>query len=87
MTEEEARSILEEEILHIVPDADFTEIPDDAELRDELELDSLDFLVLVERLCLRGHCRIDEHDYPDLRTMGDSIRLLVSRTSAKSAGT
>jgi len=86
MTEAEARSILEEEILFIFPDADFTEIPDDAELRDELELDSLDFLVLVERLCVRGHCRIDEDDYSELRTMAGSISLLVSRTSAKSAG-
>ena len=85
MTEEEARAIIEEEIMHIVPDADFRDIPDDAELREELELDSLDFLVLVERLCIRAHCRIDEDDYPALRSIGSSVRLLVSRTSPEAA--
>jgi acyl carrier protein len=85
MTDEEARAIIEDEIRHIVPDADFAEMTDDAELREELELDSLDFLVLIERLCLRAHCRIDESDYPALRSMGGGIRLLVTRTSPDAA--
>ena len=85
MTEEEARSIIEEEIRYIVPDADFELVPDDAELREELELDSLDFLVLVERLCIRARCRIDEDDYPALRSMSSSIHLLISRTSSDAA--
>lgn len=81
MTKEQARSMIEEELLRIVPDADFDEVPDDAELREELELDSLDFLVLVERLGIRAQCRIDEDDYPSLRSMSSSIELLVGRTS------
>jgi len=80
MTPAEARSMIQEELRRIVPDAEFDQLPDDAELREELELDSLDFLVLVERLANRAHCRIDEDDYPSLRSIGSSIHLLVDRT-------
>ena len=81
MTPEEARIAIEQILLQIVPDANFDDIPDDAELREELDLDSLDFLVFVERLSVRTHCRLDEDDYPSLGTMNSCIDLLVGRTA------
>ena len=78
MTPEAARAAVTESILQIVPDADLESMSDDQPLRDALELDSLDLLSLVELLSKRTGRRIDEEEYPRLRTMGTSIDLLVS---------
>lgn len=64
--------------LHLVaPEADLTELPADADLRDTLGLDSLDFLQVVELLSERGGCRIDEDDYPKLATLSSSVKFLT----------
>ncbi len=77
MTPDEARTAVEQSLLRIVPDADFASLPDDRPLRDALELDSLDFLSFVELLSKRAGRRIDEEEYPRLRTMATSIELLT----------
>lgn len=77
MTPEEARAAVAESLRRIVPDADFETLPDDRPLRDALELDSLDFLSFVELLSKRAGRRIDEEEYPRLRTMASSIELLA----------
>lgn len=78
MTPDEARAAVAESLRRIVPDADFETLPDDRPLRDALELDSLDFLSFVELLSKRAGRRIDEEEYPRLRTMASSIELLAS---------
>ncbi|MCC2274410.1 E3 binding domain-containing protein [Streptomyces sp. ET3-23] len=45
--------------------------------RDTLELDSLDFLRLVETLGDRTGCRIDEDDYPAFTTLSGATGFLV----------
>ncbi|MET8808908.1 acyl carrier protein [Streptomyces sp. NPDC004546] len=76
----EALSLIKESITQIIPDADFTLVEPDDKFRDVLELDSLDFLSLVELLSERAGVRIDEEDYPDLTTLSDATRFLVERT-------
>lgn len=76
----EALSLIKESITQIIPDADFTLVGPDDKFRDVLELDSLDFLSLVELLSERAGVRIDEEDYPDLTTLSDATRFLVERT-------
>jgi acyl carrier protein len=77
MTPDEARTAVAESLHRIVPDADFETLADDRPLRDALELDSLDFLSFVELLSKRAGRRIDEEEYPRLRTMASSIELLA----------
>jgi len=77
LTETQAREAVAAALLRIVPDADLEEIGDDGVLRSELELDSLDFLSFVEQLSSTTHVRIDEDDYPQLRTMRTSIAFLT----------
>jgi acyl carrier protein len=79
MTPEQARAAVAESLHLIVPDADLESLPDERPLRDALELDSLDFLSFVELLSKRAGRRIDEEEYPRLRTMGSSIELLTGR--------
>lgn len=50
----------------------------DADLRDALELDSLDFPNVVEAFSDRTGRRIDEDDYPRLATLGDAVDFLSS---------
>ena len=49
------------------------------DLRQELELDSLDYVEFVERLSQASGVRIDEEDYPELRTIGTLTVFLAAR--------
>jgi acyl carrier protein len=81
LNDAEALSLIKESITQIIPDADFTLVRPDDKFRDVLELDSLDFLSLVELLSERAGVRIAEEDYPDLTTLSDTTRFLVERTA------
>jgi acyl carrier protein len=77
LTTQQARDAVTEALLRIVPDADLEAVGDDGPLRAELELDSLDFLGFVEQLSSSTGIRIDEDDYPSLRTMSTCITFLT----------
>ncbi|MDP2775116.1 MAG: acyl carrier protein [Nocardioides sp.] len=81
MTREQATELVGREIRRIVPDADLASIGPDTDLRRAFELDSLDFLSIVEMLSEDTGVRIDEEDYPELATMASSTEFLVRRTA------
>ena len=81
MTREQATELIGREIRRIVPDADVDSVGPDTDLRRAFELDSLDFLSLVEMLSTDAGVRIDEEDYPELATMASSTEFLVRRTA------
>lgn len=60
----------------VAPDAELSSLRPDADLRDALTLDSLDFLRLVELLSEGSGKRIDEDDYPKLATLSDAVGYL-----------
>ncbi len=78
MTRDEALALVKESIARIVPDVDFDTIAMDDKFRDALELDSLDFLRLVEMLSERTGYRIEEDDYPALTTLADAADFLAA---------
>lgn len=81
MTPVQAAELVGREIRRIVPDADVDGIAPEADLRRAFELDSLDFLSLVEMISTDAKVRIDEEDYPELATMASSTEFLVRRTA------
>jgi acyl carrier protein len=81
MHTDQARAVVVRAVTQIVPDADFTGLPDDADLRRTFELDSLDFLGFVELLSQASGVRIDEEDYPELATLASCEQFLRDRTS------
>lgn len=81
MNDTETRALVEAALLTIVPDAPLDSIGDDTDLRDALELDSLDFLSFVEQLGHRSGQRVDEDDYPHLRTLAGCTRFLQARAT------
>ena len=78
MTPDEAQAMLRSVIHEVAPDADLEGLDPDAELRETLDLDSLDFLQVVELLSERTGRRIDEADYPQLRTLQQAAQWLAS---------
>jgi acyl carrier protein len=76
MTPDQARDLLEQSLRAIAPEADLTGLPGDTDLRETYELDSLDFVEVVERLSQGAGFRIEEDE--DLRTI-DAIVGLLSR--------
>lgn len=81
ITDEQARDMVGSAVRRIVPDADLDTLPPDAELRQSFELDSLDFLSFVELLTQQSGVRIDEDDYPELRSMATCVKFLTERSS------
>ena len=64
----------------IAPEADLSALAGDVDLRDAIDLDSLDFLNLIERLAEATGVDVPENDYPDVRTL-DGLATYVATHS------
>ncbi len=83
MTPEEIRAILIETLGGIAPEADLSRLDPKADLREELDIDSLDFLNAVIALHERLKIDIPERDYRRLSTLGGAIEYLLKKTTQK----
>lgn len=63
-------------IKDIDEEADFDGLDPDKPLRDQLELDSMDFLDIVMELRKRYKLQIPEDDYPRLATLNSCVAYL-----------
>lgn len=61
------------ELTTIAPEVEPDDIRDDALLRDQVDLDSMDWLNFLVRIHKRLHVDIPEADYKLLRTLGDIV--------------
>jgi len=77
MTPDQARLLIEEALAQIAPDVDIGTLTPDTDIRDDLGLDSLDFLRFVEILSERTGTQIAEDDYPQLATLASGIKWLA----------
>ncbi|MBN2477575.1 MAG: acyl carrier protein [Pirellulales bacterium] len=60
----------------IAPDEDLSDLKADVPFRDQLELDSMDFLDIVMELRKRYRIQIPEEDYPELASMNSTVEYL-----------
>ncbi len=60
----------------IAPDEELDQIDDDQPFRDQLELDSMDFLDIVMELRKRHRVQIPEEDYGHLASMSSTVGYL-----------
>ena len=79
MTRDDVAAMLIDELGRIAPETDASRLDPTAELRDELDIDSMDFLNLVTALSERLKIDIPETDYPKLATFGHAVDYLVQR--------
>lgn len=76
MTRDEIRDVILEIIEDIDEDADFDSLDADKPLRDQLDLDSMDFLDIVMELRKRYQLQIPEEEYPELATLNSCVNYL-----------
>ncbi|TDL10295.1 acyl carrier protein [Mycolicibacterium obuense] len=63
----------------IAPEVEPADIDDDALLRDQVDLDSMDWLNFLVGVHNRLGVEIPEADYRKLRTLGDVVTLVSTR--------
>ena len=82
MTIDEIKNVILEIIQDIDDEADLTNLDPSEALRDQLDLDSMDFLDIVMELRKRYQIQIPEADYPQLATLDSCVNYLVPRLEA-----
>lgn len=83
MTNEEIRQAVLNIITDIAPDEDVSEINDNKPLRDQIELDSMDFLDIVLELRKRYSVEVPEAEYPQLNTLAGCVTYLAPKLKNK----
>ena len=76
MTKEEVRRAVVSILEDIAPDEDLSSIKDDVTLREQIDLDSMDFLDIVMELRKRFNIEVPESDYQELVSMDSCIQYL-----------
>jgi acyl carrier protein len=87
MTEPELRDLVLGILKKIAPEADAGSIHPQESLRDQLDLDSMDFLNFLIALHERFKVEIPEADYPRLSSLQAIMEYLAPRTGASAAQT
>jgi len=83
MSPAEIRAVLKDELARIAPDIDFEAIDPAADLRDEADIDSMDFLNWVTALHARLGVEIPEADNSKLITVDGAIAYLAEKTEGR----
>ena len=79
MTEAEIRATIINGLTQIAPEADFEELSPTENIREELDIDSFDFLNFLIGLDDKLGVEIPESDYEKLVSMNDLISYLSER--------
>lgn len=79
MKHSEIRDAVREILEDIAPDEDLSQLKDDVFFRDQLPLDSMDFLDIVMSLRKKYRVQVPEQDYPQLASMASTIAYLEPR--------
>lgn len=76
MTGEQIRNVILDILSRIAPDEDLSDLNDEIAFRDQMELDSMDFLDIVMELRKLYRIQIPEDDYENLTTMATTVSYL-----------
>ena len=76
MTADEIRKAILEILHDIAPDEDLGGLKDEVPFRDQLPLDSMDFLDIVMELRKRYRIQIPEEEYTELASMASTVKYL-----------
>ena len=79
MTSDEIRAILLKCLTDVAPDIADEEFEDDADLRDELDLDSMDILRWVQGIHKALGVEIPEEDYGKIASFEDAVSYVAAR--------
>tara|TARA_R110002072_G_scaffold13481_1_gene56717 strand:+ start:174814 stop:175077 length:264 start_codon:yes stop_codon:yes gene_type:complete len=77
MAPEQIRQVVLDILARIAPDEDLSDLDDAVAFRDQMELDSMDFLDIVMELRKMYRVQIPEEDYENLVTMASTVSYLT----------
>ncbi|MFT6633004.1 MAG: acyl carrier protein [Bacteriovoracaceae bacterium] len=79
MTTEEVKNIVLEIIADVAPDEELDGLKGADSLRDQLDLDSMDFLDIVMELRKRHKVEVPSEDYSHLATLNSCVEYLTPK--------
>jgi acyl carrier protein len=79
MDSEKVKQIVLDIISEIAPDEDLTDVQPDKRLRDQLDLDSMDFLDIVMELRKQHGIEVPEDDYTRLESLDSCAEYLLPK--------
>ena len=79
MTAEQVKQIVIDIINEIAPDEDTTNLKSEVNLRDQMDLDSMDFLDIVMELRKQYGIEVPEEDYPRLASLDSCADYLTPK--------
>ena len=85
MVDQQVKDIILGIISVVAPDADLSDVKSDVKLRDQLEMDSMDFLDIVMELRKRYKLEVPKEDYPKLATLDGCAEYLGPKLEAMAA--
>ena len=83
MSDPDIRTVVQEEFGNIAPEADMGAVDPTADVREALDIDSMDFLNFITAIHRRLGVDVPELDYPKLITIDGAVKYL--ETKLKSA--
>ena len=83
MTSEEIVLAIKDIIASIAPDEELSSLALDVRLREQIELDSMDFLDIVMELRKRYGVQVPEEDYMELATLQGCVDYLGPKLRGK----
>ena len=81
----DARTAVIASLATVAPEADLDRLAPDADLRDELDLDSMDFLNFVVGVHDRTGVEVPDRDYPQLLTLAACIHYVDAALASRDA--
>ncbi len=82
MSPAEIRDEIIDILSEIAPDEDLTDLNDEQSFREQIELDSMDFLDIVMELRKRHRIQIPEEEYGELASMASTVKYLEPKMAA-----
>jgi acyl carrier protein len=82
MTKDQTKQVVLDIIADIAPDEDISNLKSDVRLRDQMQLDSMDFLDIVMELRKRHDIEVPEADYIHLASLDSCADYLTPKFEA-----
>jgi len=79
MSDIDIRKVLREELNNIAPEVDMARVDPTADLREIIDIDSMDFLNFISAVHHRFNVDIPEIDYPKLVTLDGAVAYLGAK--------
>lgn len=85
MSDQQVKDVILDIIATVAPDADLSDVRPDVRLRDQLDMDSMDFLDIVMELRKRHKIEVPKEDYSHLESLDSCAAYLGPKFAAMAA--